>query len=396
MTSEAYHRSAHDRRFALNSVWVSLSSESYEAHADRFAQTVSKLHRSSYRYGGACHVFLSCDQLWIGDPLTVGGGEKRVDPIALAGLAAIVAPRELVEIAVNVLGADPVVNAEHLPLEVRPCAFQTVDVAEVVADVFADPMVDRVVVEPAFEAAIARELVGHDVGSWFDILDDLPLNGFGVETIHLHCAKLAAALQHAEYGGLADPAGSEMLALPFVLVALFAADERLINLYLARKRLIERLGLGGFAETMRHEPRGLLRDADITSELSAGDPLFVAGDQPNRDEPLAKRQFRILKDRSDFDREALPAVRAFVRPAILEVIDADSAAVGAERAVGPADRPEMPDAGVLVRERAGQIVKGVEVLQHRHLQPTRGIYSLAADGSSSYINPQLKASGQPA
>ena len=76
-----------------------------------------------------------------------------------------------------------------------------------------------------------------------------------------------------------------------------------------------------------------------------------------------------------------------MRATVLEVVDARAAAVGAERSVGPTDRSEMPDAGVLVRESAGQIVKGVEVLQHRHLQPTRGIYSLAADGSSSYINP---------
>ena len=277
--------------------------------ADRFAQTASRLRRSPYRYGGACLAFSSCDQLWIGDPLAIGGGEKRVDPIALAGLAAIVAPRELVEIAVNVLGADPVVNAEHLPLEVRPCAFQAVDMAEIVTDVFADPMVDGVVVEPAFEAAIARELVGHDVGSWLDILDDLPLNGLGVKTIHLHRPKLAAALQHAEHDGLTDAAGPEMLALPFVLVAFFAPDESLVDLDLARERRpVERLGFRCLAEPMRHEPGGLLRHADITRKLGAGDPFFVTRDQPNRDEPLAQWQFRILEDRSDLNREPLPAI----------------------------------------------------------------------------------------
>lgn len=129
----------HERWTAMMTVFVSFQLWAFATHLKRSAQTASRLRRSPYRYGGACLAFSSCDQLWIGDPLAIGGGEKRVDPIALAGLAAIVAPRELVEIAVNVLGADPVVNAEHLPLEVRPCAFQAVDMAEIVTDVFAIP-----------------------------------------------------------------------------------------------------------------------------------------------------------------------------------------------------------------------------------------------------------------
>ena len=73
---------------------------------------------------------------------------------AFLGVAPIVAPREFVQVAVNVLGADPtdpMVDTEHLPLEVRPCAFQPVDVAEVVTDVLAEAVVDSVVVEPALQ-----------------------------------------------------------------------------------------------------------------------------------------------------------------------------------------------------------------------------------------------------
>ena len=120
---------------------------------------------------------------------------------------------------------------------------------------------------------------------------------------------------------------------------------------------------------MHHEPCGLLCDADIARELSAGNSLLVAGDQPNGDEPFAERQLGILKDRSNLDREPLPAVTALVGLIVREVVDFRSVAIGAERTVCPADRAEMQDAGLLVRESGSQLLKGVEVLQHHHLQP---------------------------
>src|SRR6267378_1299242 len=75
------------------------------------------------------------------------------------------------------LGADPMMDSEHLPLEMRPSAFQPVDVAEIVPDVLADAVVDRVMMEPALQADIARELIAHDVGAGLDVFNDLPLYG---------------------------------------------------------------------------------------------------------------------------------------------------------------------------------------------------------------------------
>jgi hypothetical protein len=112
---------------------------------------------------------------------------------------------------------------------------------------------------------------------------------------------------------------------------------------------------------VRHEPSGLLSDANVAGELRASDAFLVAGDQPDCDEPLPQWQFRILEDRPDFDREALPAITALVRLIVREVVDPRSAAVWAERAICPPDRTEMPDTALLVRESFGQFLKGVEV-----------------------------------
>src|SRR5712671_4339743 len=150
--------------------------------------------------------------------------------------------------------------------------------------------------EPAFQADVTRELIAHNVSTGLHVFNDLPLYGLRRQIVHLHRANVAAALHHAEHGSLTRAASSGMLALPFVLVALSAADEGLVNFDLAAEWPIERFGLSGFAEPMRHEPRGFLRHADITGELSAGNPFLVTGDEPDRDEPLAERQLRVLED----------------------------------------------------------------------------------------------------
>lgn len=70
-----------------------------------------------------------------------------------------------------VFGANPVVDTEHLPLEMRPRAFQPIDVAEIVSNVFAEAVVDGMVMKPPFQADVARELIAHDVGAWFDVFN---------------------------------------------------------------------------------------------------------------------------------------------------------------------------------------------------------------------------------
>ena len=178
---------------------------------------------------GLLCLFFSFDQLRIGDPLAFCCGEKRVDAITFLGVAPIIAPREFVKVAVEMFCANEMMDAEHLPLKVRPCAFQPVDVTEVVADVLAEAMVDRMVMEPTFQANVARELIAHNVGAGFDVFNNLTLNGLRRQVIEIHREEITAAFQHAEHGGLADPASAGVLLLPFVFIALFAADEGFVD-----------------------------------------------------------------------------------------------------------------------------------------------------------------------
>ena len=119
-----------------SSAWRQASPCALASRAGLSVRRVLEPHRSSYPDTAACRAFVSSfDQLRIGDPLALRGGEQCIDTITFLGITAIIAPRELVQIAVDVLGANPMVNTKDLPLEVRPCALQSVDVAEVDADV---------------------------------------------------------------------------------------------------------------------------------------------------------------------------------------------------------------------------------------------------------------------
>jgi hypothetical protein len=353
---------------------------------DQLAHSAAMPRQKAYQDETVSPASSSFDQLRIGDPLAVSGGEKLVDPIAFLMLAAIVAPRELVKVAVKMLYADPVVDAEHLTLEVRPRTFEPVDVAKVPSNVFASTVIGGVMVKPAFQTDVASGFIARDIGAGLDVFNDLALDRLGTQIVYFHRPQIAVTFQHAEYSGLSG-CRSCMLPPPFVLVAFLAADKGFVDFDHPTKRPVERFGLRGLAKPVRHEPSSLLSDADIASELGASDSFLVAGDQPDCDEPFAQRELRIFEDRSNLDRETLSAVAALMRLIIGEVVNLHSAAVRAERPVGPSDRAEMSDAALLVRESGGQFFKGVEVLQHARLQPRDVIYALPRRGSSSYINP---------
>lgn len=124
---------------------------------------------------------------------------------------------------------------------------------------------------------------------------------------------------------------------------------------------------------MHHEPGRLLRDLEVLGELRGGNALLVAGDHPDRHEPLVQRQLRVLEDRPDLDGEPLAALAALMGAIVREVVHLRAAAVRAERAILPANGPEMINADLLVREHFHHLHQAVELLDHGctlSMQPT--------------------------
>jgi hypothetical protein len=109
-------------------------------------------------------------------------------------------------------------------------------------------------------------------------------------------ANLAAAFDKREHGFLADASGSKVLAFAGVLVLLFAADERFVNLnnlsFTAQEIRI------GFAQrltdTMTKKPSCFLGQAEHTADLKGAHSLLGGHHQMRGGEPLMQRNLGAL------------------------------------------------------------------------------------------------------
>lgn len=140
------------------------------------------------------------DQRLVFQP-AVNPRQELGDAAPIGNFAAVVAPRRFVHVAVQMLSADPMVNAVNLALEKRPRALDGVHMGEVVLHVLAGAVVDGVVPVALRQAAIAGPLVGHEVRARRDVPSDLGL-GF-TQALERLSAELTAALDHAEHDNLA-------------------------------------------------------------------------------------------------------------------------------------------------------------------------------------------------
>jgi len=111
----------------------------------------------------------------------------------------------------------------------------------------------------------------------------------------------------------------------------------------------------GLADTVRHEPGGLVGDAQHAVKLMRADALLGSGHQVRGENPLVERDFGALKDGSDGDGELLAtalalvsafAVRLTLQPGDLVLLML--AAMRAHRSVRPKLGFEMRAGRVLV------------------------------------------------
>ncbi len=140
-------------------------------------------------------------------------------------------------------------------------------------------------------------------------------------------------------------------------------------------------------QTVQHEPCGFLGYVNVLRELRAGNSFLVRRDEPNGRKPLAQRNFAVLENGADADRKPITALGTFPSLAVLEGVELVVAAVGTELAVPPADRLEIADCGLFVRDRLEQFVEALELGFHGSPLPSVsfGAYTTFWAGSSRYI-----------
>lgn len=128
--------------------------------------------------------------------------------------------------------------------------------------------------------------------------------------------------------------------------------------------LLERTHLERIADALRHEPCGLLGDADVARQLKAADALLVGGQDIDGNEPLLKRDGAVLEDSSLDGGElfaALGALESFV--CALQFVYPVMLTEGAAHVAAPPDVGEIVNACLLVREIFGNL-KQVGELAH--------------------------------
>lgn len=87
-----------------------------------------------------------------------------------------------------------------------------------------------------------------------------------------------------------------------VHVACFPADECFVCFALAREH-IESARFQSVADTVSHEPSGLLGDPQIAGQFTGANAVLAVHHKPESREPLFQRDRRVFKDRASLQRE---------------------------------------------------------------------------------------------
>ena len=172
--------------------------------------------------------------------------------------------------------------------------------------------------------------------------------------------------RHTEDGSLrlgATPL-SLLRLLALVLVGFPTAEVHFVALHHTRKGDILLCEQG--ANLVENEPRRLLRNGNVRSQLNGRNALLVATDEVHSEEPLAKRNLRVLKDGSDGDGEVRLAVTA-MEPSVSTAHAMVVSAMGANHIfLVPTGLKDSLTALFLGGEVSGEFKYGVEAVEVNH------------------------------
>ena len=208
------------------------------------------------------------------------------------GVPHVVLPRELGDVALEVLGAELVERAFVGAFKEAPKALDPGRVRHV-ADVLTSRVPDRFVVR---EPLVSTVVIGIDHRTWYGVAFDKPLQRRRVGMLDDACGHaVRLPILRANHGGFSHRSAPRVELLPLVFIALLAADIGFIHFDRAGE------GVAGwrdprFADAMQHDPGGRLGHADIAMELHAGNALQAREFERHRKGPLPQRDMRSFQD----------------------------------------------------------------------------------------------------
>ncbi len=132
------------------------------------------------------------------------------------------------------------------------------------------------------KSGVRLERIAVERGAFLDVLFDFRLQRFLFAVHHDTRSHLPAPLKNTHDDNLIVAARSVNLSLPVMLVhePRLAADESFVNLNMARKLAAVR-ALQSEPESLQHEPRGLLRDADGAVHFIRANAILTVNEECN-------------------------------------------------------------------------------------------------------------------
>ncbi len=303
--------------------------------------------------------------------LTYDGINERIEALKRMPrhVALVQSPGELLDVAVQVLGAHLMVNAVDTALQDGPNALNAI-CGHRPACVLTGAVIDRLMaVEQAVQVVKNHVVIGVKLAPDFDVAVNLAVDVIQrADRGHLRSGA-PVAFPHPQHGRLADRAASGVEFLPFVLVAFLAAEKGFVN-FDDPLQLVDGIRRAtSLTEPTENEPRRLLRDSDFLRQLHTTDALPGRDQQVHAVNPLVQRHLRPLENGTRPNREVKVTGVAVVEADALYPADSVALAVGADRAFRPQPIFKVQPCRFVVREQLEEFEGADCALAHGSMIP---------------------------
>src|SRR5712671_5010646 len=281
----------------------------------------------------------------------------------MPGSPAVEAEDEFIEVALEVLAAHPVVDAQGPDLEVGE------DPVNPGQDDMGGHLADDVgIVGDAGGAGVSRPTIRLGGGAGGDVGGEEGVEAGGRVISDLAEADAAGAKPAVLDG--ADDQHFALMAAPATardrIVFAAARDLGFINLDEAGQGAAAR-GEHAAAQLGANQPRRLVgAESELTLQLQSRDAIGVGGHQISGPEPSGQRQLGVVHDGSGSDRGLPTAAGALIGPGLgFQPPSLNTAAARAYKPVRPARRDKVFSAGGFIAEALLELDQGAGKVGHR-------------------------------
>ena len=304
-------------------------------------------------------------------------------------MAAVVAEGEFVEIALQILLADPVVRSVDAPFEQAPESFDGVGVdfsdgvdTALVPDSAVPVVCGFSILRPHHgDSLIAFQFVGVDDAAGFHMLPHKSEHGGPGDVRHDPRNDLSATFDESNDGSL-FPVSAHRAASPVLphaaIIGFVHLDRRTLQFQIAVRH--------EHANLFEHAPRGFVSHSGFPLNLFCGDTAASGPHEERGIKPEPQRSARLLKDGPGQRVNLTTAVSASVGGAASHtmVLPLNAALSTGSNAAGESPLLDKFQAGIIVRKFRVEIPNGVaegfrDALFHFHL-----------GGSSQHLNAYQK------